>query len=244
MRAFLVLLVFSSACFGANELSSDGDFGPPNDGVGGAAAMCMTDQECVLASSKCCECPSFATRFDDPVATACESVDCPTMTCSATLRAACDVATFQCVLACEPLACPASCELGFAADEYGCLSCACAPPPATSTVCTKDTDCVETRADCCGCAAGGMDTAVLASEASRYDAGLNCPPMPACPGVNTCEVGAQPRCVQGSCELLTEPLPSNACGRADLPACPAGTVCTVNASDPANLYGVGTCAPP
>ena len=38
-------------------------------------------------------------------------------------------------------------------------------------------------------------------------------------------------------------LPDNACGRADLPACPEGEACYVNASDQATMHGVGICQP-
>lgn len=234
-----ILLVTVAACFGkANELATGAD-GIADGGSPGQALACMVDDDCVLVSAKCCECPTFATRKDDPIARACDGLDCPTTTCSETVQAACDPATFQCVVACQPLACNQTCENGYAADMFGCLSCECAPPVAAG--CTRDTDCVQTRADCCGCVAGGFDTAVLASDAQKYDQDLMCPASPACPGVNTCNPGDAPRCVQGQCALTAEVVPADACGRPDLAACPAGTTCVVNASDPANLYGVGIC---
>jgi hypothetical protein len=111
--------------------------------------------------------------------------------------------------------------------------------------CTVDSDCVQTRADCCGCARGGQDTAVLATGLTAFDGSLNCEMDPVCPGVDTCEPMAAPRCVQGRCELLaTDMLPAQACGRPDLPACPSGTVCTVNSDASANEQGVGVCGPP
>ena len=71
------------------------------------------------------------------------------------------------------------------------------------------------------------------------------PASPQCPAIDACEPGAAPACVQGRCELVTAAgLPPDACGRPDLPACPAGTVCTVNASDPGNVQGVGVCVQP
>jgi hypothetical protein len=51
------------------------------------------------------------------------------------------------------------------------------------------------------------------------------------------------RCVQGECALVSGALPANACGRADLAACPMGERCTVNANDQATMYGVGVCQP-
>jgi hypothetical protein len=49
--------------------------------------------------------------------------------------------------------------------------------------------------------------------------------------------------VQGRCELVDGELPAGACGRDGLAACPEGSICTVNASDRATMYGVGICLP-
>jgi hypothetical protein len=111
-------------------------------------------------------------------------------------------------------------------------------PPAGG--CTADTDCARTRADCCGCQRGGFDTAVLAANRATFDASLMCSAQPFCPGVDTCTADV-PTCVAGRCALVSPTLPAGACGRPDLPACPAGEVCIANASDQANMHGVGVC---
>jgi hypothetical protein len=116
---------------------------------------------------------------------------------------------------------------------------ACAP--ATPPACTKDLDCVESRADCCGCERGGNNTAVPATSRASYDAALGCTGNESCPEVSTCVVEETPQCAQGKCKLIAGPLPADACGRPDLAPCGDGKVCTVNASDPASKHGVGVC---
>jgi hypothetical protein len=145
-----------------------------------------------------------------------------------------------CVLACAPKVCSNSCPDGFALDPSGCLTCTCALL-ATPT-CTIDSDCVRTRADCCGCLRGGADTAVPSADQSAYDASLMCPAQPVCPQVDSCDPTMFPRCIAGGC-VLTTATPAGACGRPDLPACPPGSVCTINASDAATMQGVGVCLP-
>lgn len=218
----------------------DGDAGPGRP-ASEDHARCADDGDCVAAGATCCACPTFAVQADDPAVLACEGIPCPgDDSCAGNVRAACEAG--QCVLACVPMECPLDCPSGFAVDATGCLTCACAPGDLGG--CVEDTDCVQTRADCCGCAQGGEDTAVPAADLSAFDQSLQCPPAPACPSVDTCDADAAPRCVQGRCQLLTGELPSAACGRPDLPPCPAGTVCSVNTSDLANQYGVGVCSPP
>lgn len=220
--------------------------GVPDDGTGGVGggaglSSCTVDDDCATAAATCCECPTFAVGLGDPANRACDGVACPGQeTCPANVRAACDEG--QCVLACVAMACPAACPTGYALDPTGCLSCACAAPQLSG--CVVDTDCVQTRADCCGCARGGEDLAVLASERAAHDAALGCPAAPLCPSIDVCEPDAAPRCIQGRCELTGGSLPAGACGRPDLPECPAGTQCTINESDLANEYGVGVCGPP
>ena len=110
--------------------------------------------------------------------------------------------------------------------------------------CTTDTDCEEVEADCCGCALGGEDTAVLASDAASAKSGLNCPATPVCPGNDTCQPGAAPACVQSRCELLTpadRTPPANECGLPSDKPCQGTEVCTINAIGPANARGVGVC---
>jgi hypothetical protein len=243
VRSIVLLLLVCSGCFGGLEGSKalGGDdgigsgSGPPNSG-------CFQKSDCVPAATTCCECPTFATNAKDPNVLACAGVECPIDTvCPGNVEA--DCLDNQCVLTCAPTACATeTCPAGFATDANGCLTCSCAMSPGAGG-CVGDRDCVATRADCCGCQNGGTDTAVLASDASKFDTMLGCPQQPQCPGINTCTAGDTPRCVGGGCELLSVPPPPNACGRPDLPSCAAGEVCTVNASDPANLYGVGVCVP-
>ncbi len=246
VRTLLVTALFAlvTGCFGSSGVADFGNDKDPTVGGGGGfgPGRCGSAADCVLAAATCCECPTFASSIDDPTVQACTDVGCPANnTCADNVHADCS-SDGVCVLVCAPTQCSTDCAAGYATDPSGCLTCACAMP--ASDGCTKDADCVETRADCCGCHVGGIDTAVLGRDVMRFDAMLGCPADAACPGVDTCIAGDAPRCVQGQCELLPEGLPPNACGRPDLAACGAGTVCTVNASDPANLYGVGVCVPP
>ena len=142
------------------------------------------------------------------------------------------------MLACKPVTCAMSCADGYVIDASGCEECACAAP--SGGQCAGDGDCVRVRADCCGCAGGGQDTAVAASDAAAYDAQLMCPANPSCSGVDSCPPDESPACVQGACQLV-KPLPAGACGRSDLPACPAGQVCTLNVDDGATERGLGVC---
>jgi hypothetical protein len=127
-------------------------------------------------------------------------------------------------------------------------------PP--GVVCGQDSDCVQVPADCCGCARGGVDTAVPAAEADGFLGGLGCPEDPDCPDVDVCDPALVPRCIGGSCQLGSPPTdwgedagtgldPSGGvyCGTADYPPCPAGEVCCLNGAeyDDANSAGVGVC---
>jgi hypothetical protein len=235
----LAALAAPAACVGsvdrAESLNDDGDAGAASD------ALCRVDTDCVPAGPKCCGCPTFAVPRTDPVARACSNVGCPMSECAENVIARCSEG--RCELACAPRACELtgpSCAYGFAADLNGCLTCECAVPVADG--CTASADCAQTRADCCGCQEGGSDTAVLSRDKAAYDAMLMCPPTPACPGLDTCTADV-PTCVQGRCELVSPALPVGACGRSDLPPCPAGTECMVNVSDQANMHGVGVCSP-
>ena len=246
MRPLLfVLLVALAGCFGALDsraaTEDDGDGGGSGSGMGGASfEECRFADDCVPAGPKCCDCPTHAVPVDDPAQKACENVDCPLPTCGSPMEAACEGG--KCVLVCSPVACDsASCADGFATDANGCLTCQCAIP--TSTECNADNQCARVRADCCGCALGGNDTAVPAGSVTAWEQQLMCPANPSCPEVNTCAPDLAARCVAGECTLVAGLLPPNACGRPDLPACPQGEVCTVNASDPATMQGVGVCLP-
>lgn len=239
MRSPVLLLLAVTACLGKSDaLQANGG----DDKDGAPELACVDDTQCVAVAPTCCDCPTYATTTSDPLYQACADVMCPpSMGTCPPVTAACN-STGMCELRkCEPIQCPADCPGGYAPDVNGCLTCACAQPSGVG--CMTDTDCVETRADCCGCALGGMDTAVLKSDQPAYDAALGCPAAPTCPGINVCDASQGPHCVSGSCVLTANALPANACGRPDLPPCPAGTHCTVNASDPANMQGVGTCEP-
>lgn len=226
-----------AGCVGAAtfEDSAGDGAGAPN-----GIPSCRVDADCVPASDTCCGCPTFAVTRGDPYVRACENVDCPAAECAGNVTARCNEDA-RCELACKPLACDPSgpaCALGYAVDANGCLSCQCADPAPNG--CTADTQCVQTRADCCGCQQGGFDTAVLVADRPGFDAMLMCAAEPACPGIDTCTTD-EPTCVQGRCELVSPELPVGACGRADLPACTDGRSCLVNVSDQANMHGVGVC---
>ncbi|MDQ3368562.1 MAG: hypothetical protein M3680_24300 [Myxococcota bacterium] len=239
LKLAVVLLALLAGCFQSSglEASNADDEGPSP----GSFRGCDVDDDCTPAAATCCECPSFAVPTGDPLAGSCSDVDCPVRgEVCAPVTAVCDAGA--CVLACEPQQCSQSCENGYALDPSGCLSCECAPPVIGG--CTVNSDCVQTRADCCGCAAGGADTAVLAQERATFEAMLGCSSAPQCPGVDVCASAGTPQCVQGRCELLAGGVPPDACGRPDLAACPPGTVCTVNASDVANMQGLGVCKAP
>lgn len=246
--ALISLLVALCGCpvgadreqLGATE--DDGDNSGSGAGGGAPSVQCWVDDDCIPAGPKCCDCPTHAVPADDPSQRACLDVDCAPQQCGSPLEAACEMG--RCVLACAPVACAAdiSCPTGFATDANGCLTCECMAPTGVSE-CTADTDCVRTREDCCGCAMGGEDTAVPASQVATFDGSLMCPANPSCPGVDTCAANLEPRCVQGGCALVDGDVPSNACGRAGLAACASGESCYVNANDQATMHGVGVCQP-
>ncbi len=225
---------------GAGDPGDDG-FG---SGSGAPQSSCSTDMDCELAASSCCECPSFATNRFDPTNGACTGIACPNPpVCPGNVRAACDLAKNQCTVACVEMACPTStsnaCPDGYAIDPAtGCLSCECAAPDMVNG-CELDSDCVETREDCCGCARGGKDTAVLAADRATYDQMLFCPSNPQCPGTDTCDPASEPRCVQGACILTDAMLPANACAG---PGSCNGT-CIINRDPAASALGVGVCVP-
>jgi hypothetical protein len=237
MRGSVVLLVVLAGCEGSRVgIPTTGE-----SGSGGEILECRRDDECVAAGVKCCDCPEFAVPMSDASHRACDGVPCPSKHCPHNVRAACDDG--RCVLTCVPMACEQSCLFGYAADRSGCLTCECTLPVLTG--CILPSDCVEVRADCCGCARGGRDTAVLRDDASDYEAGLRCPATPQCPVANTCEAADEPQCIRGRCVLaVAERLPSNACGRIDLPPCGDGQVCVVNGHNlRVNKEGVGLCMP-
>jgi hypothetical protein len=209
------------------------------------AGECLADADCVPAGATCCDCPGHAVSVASGWAGACEEVSCQPPDGCAAVEAACEVG--RCVLRCAPVACDLACEAGFAADELGCLVCACAP--ASAVECAVDTDCVQAPADCCGCARGGVDTAVPAATREDHVAGLGCDGAAACPEVDVCEPGATPRCAGGRCVLANEAFDADPapwyCGTAEQPSCPTDWVCVLNdpESKEATAAGVGVCRP-
>jgi hypothetical protein len=237
--ALLVVLVAACQLGSGDRLASAGGGGGSGSGSSGASE-CSGDGDCTLAAATCCACPTFAVPQTDPAHLACADVTCPPNNCPNNVRATCTSNT--CTLTCVAMTCAQTCAAGFAVDATGCLSCTCA---SGATECMLDTDCTRVRADCCGCPRGGRDTAVPNSLAAQHDAALGCAANPQCPPVDTCPTDLAVRCVRGTCELVEGAggLPANACGRADLPACSAGTVCTVNSDPTATMAGVGVCLP-
>lgn len=240
MRFVVLMLALLGACQTTR-------FGGENGGGGGGSesgsgsdepAECGSAGDCALAATMCCECPAFAVPVEDPAHTACEDVQCtPAPTCPNNVTAAC--VTGRCVLACEQMACAASCADGYAIDSTtGCLSCTCAAPP--SPTCSVDSDCVRTRADCCGCLHGGEDTAVPTADQASFDASLDCPSNPTCPSADSCAAGLTARCVEGACELAPA-TPTGACGSASLATCPTGQACMINVDSMASQLGLGVC---
>jgi len=248
MRFSVAILCLASA-LAACPGGSSKDLAGADTSDGGAGGIppflsCNVDGDCAPAAATCCDCPTFAVNVADPSHRACTGVTCPPgrASCPDNVYATCN-AQSTCELACTPLVCVGSCAAGYAIDAAtGCLSCECATP--VQNGCTLDTDCVETRDDCCGCHFGGKDTAVLVADRSGYDSMLGCPPSPQCPVVNVCEAGAAPHCVAGACKLAaTAGIQGQTCGRGDLPACPGGYDCTVNKDPKASQIGVGVCVP-
>ncbi len=241
MRAALVL-VLVAACTSespnAETIMGDGG-GSDGGGNGGSIGECDIDSDCVAAGARCCDCPTFAMPVD-PDNNICAGVSCPmpNPSCLNDVHAAC--AQGQCVLACDVVECDQECPDGFAIDANGCSTCSCFA--VTDRTCNAGSDCTEVPADCCGCALGGSDTAVPSGDVASFQAGLDCPTSPSCPGVNTCQADLDPACVQGAC-ALQPPLPANACGRPDLAACGSGTICALNSDPVATAQGVGTCIP-
>jgi len=248
---FAFVLALVAACGGLADNAQDlpGDMGSGSGGFGSGsggtvANQCLTDNDCVLASSTCCECPTFALPATANQG-ACGQVTCPPSSCNDNVVARCDQNSNSCTLACKPLQCDVTCDNGFVIDTTGCLTCECAPVDPMG--CTSDDDCAEVPADCCGCALGGEDTSVLKADAASAIDNLQCPATPLCPGSYTCKPGAEPACVQSRCELLTpddRTPPANECGLTKDPACPMGEVCTINAIGPATARGVGVCLAP
>jgi hypothetical protein len=245
VRAVVVLWIATAVA--ACNAAADAGIDPGDDAMSPPpGAECARDTDCVLAGPTCCDCPETALPITSGWGEACEDVTCPlTPTCTAT-TARCNTTSGLCELACAVATCGASCPAGFLVDDFGCLGCACAPPGAGDPECDDAADCVRVRADCCGCANGGEDTAVPVVDADAFDDSLNCPPTPSCPGVDVCDPDAVVACRSSQCVLESGApidLPPNACGRDDLPPCPTGERCTINSDPEASQAGVGVCTP-
>jgi len=248
-RVVLLTLIFAAGCFQRSD--EVGLAAPPgdDDNLRGDAGIsptdpgsfpCTEDTDCVLAGATCCECPSFAVPVGFGGFGECNGVMCPMMPSCPAVEARCISNT--CTTTCAPLACDLTCADGFVTDAAGCLTCACAAPQPPDGGCQVDSDCVRVGADCCGCERGGTSTAVPASQVGAFQDMLGCPANPSCPGVNVCST-EEPRCLQGMCTLSSTTLPTDACGRPDLPACGPGETCVLNESPEASAGGVGACGP-
>lgn len=237
MRLALVLVLLAGC-----QLAAEQSDVAPGDDDSGVFAECESAMDCVLAASTCCGCGEYAMP-DRGLQDSCEDVECPEPEPGACPAVAAACVGGACTTACVEVACALSCEAGFATDAAGCLVCACAVASDPAPSCLVDDDCVAVPADCCGCARGGSDTAVPASEAAAFDDALDCDANAACPEVDVCDPSATPRCVSGRCALGGEPSDelSPTCGRPDLPVCPDGTVCVLNADPSASGQGLGTC---
>jgi hypothetical protein len=238
----LALIALLAGC----RLASDGVLASEDDSD--ASRECESAEDCVLAASSCCACPDFASP-DRELGASCDEVECPEpgAACPA-LEPVCDQGF--CTAVCAAVVCELDCAGGFVADDAGCLVCACAEaPPPQDVECGLDQDCVQLPADCCGCARGGQDTAVPADQAEEYSESLMCSDDPddgTCPEVDVCDPELAARCVAGRCALTADADDGEGddvtqCGTADLPPCPDGTVCVLNADDESTAEGVGTC---
>src|SRR5262245_54192088 len=77
MRFVALLFVLTGCVFSSSgELQTVGDPDEPPPPFGSQPGACASDDQCVLTSATCCECPSFATSIDDPKLEACGQVDC------------------------------------------------------------------------------------------------------------------------------------------------------------------------
>jgi hypothetical protein len=248
VRALAVVCVLAVVATGACDFAHGTLEGAPDDDADGVAPECATAADCIVASTTCCGCGEYAMP-DDGLADSCEDVPCdpdPSADCPPLIAACVDGV---CTTACQAITCDLSCPAGFAIDGAGCLSCQCASGPPSDAECSIDADCAQVPADCCGCARGGADTAVPVDQVTSFGESLMCPADPgdaACPEVDVCDPALAAHCEAGRCVLsdafdIDEVPPT--CGRPDLPPCPTGTVCVLNADSEASMEGLGTCQP-
>lgn len=252
----LCAAVLIAGCGAASGEDSADHAGDPDEGAAGEAAECAIDSDCTAAGDSCCECPTFAVPLSSGWDDSCEDVTGCETPASCPTEAACDQG--RCVLRCRAVVCAgdSSCEAGFARDADGCLTCECATPPAdTSPECDGDGDCVQVPADCCGCANGGVDTAVAADRADDFAEGLGCDTPVSCPGVDVCDRTQVAQCVAGTCRLVPQTdAPTDPdggpgggalrfCGTPELPPCGPQESCVVNDPDSpqASEMNVGVC---
>jgi len=246
-----------TGCHTASDQANGAIDPNPGGGGGSAPAECATAADCTLAGPSCCVCPTYALPVSSGWDQSCEDVTCNTPAADCPSAPACD--NGLCVLMCTPVACDGAtqCDAGFAREDAGCLTCSCAAgtDPQAPAGCTGDADCVEVPADCCGCARGGADTAVPASEADSFGNSLGCTGSATCPERDVCDPAATVRCVGGSCQLAPAPggggappdggpiSSPQACGGADLAPCPTGEACVVNDPDAPAGSNLGICRP-
>jgi len=253
--AATVLVVMWAGCFGSQSetASLDGADDPS------APPECFVNTDCVPAGPSCCDSWTHSVPGSTNWEQSCEDVNCPNNAVQPNAGAVCE--SGSCVLQCSPVVCDQTFTSGYASDSFGCLICESAgeTTPPSRAECVADTDCVRIAADCCGCANGGTDTAVAASDLDDYLGGLGCKSSPSCPGVDVCQADLAPRCLNNACALLPSPAPdlspdagtgvtggTTFCGSADLPPCAEGQVCVLNApgADDASMNGLGICQDP
>ncbi len=249
--ASLIFLLGVSQGMAVCELSANSETtaDAPTDGAepGGAPvqADCELPSACVLAASTCCECPSFAVPLSDGFVDSCEDVDCEASEICPAIVASCE--GNQCQVACAAVATENQCEFGFVRDSAGCLVDECDSGD-NVLACKQASDCQQIPSDCCGCARGGSEQAVLASAAAALLSELACTGQESCPEIDVCDSEEAPQCVAGACVLTsagpTDSPPSAAlCGTLALGLCSAGFTCLLNyaAEETASALGVGVC---
>ncbi len=255
MRRFLILCVLGGFAVGCRQDAEqagdlDGDSTDSGDGFDGndsgtEPGACATADDCVVVSASCCGCPDLAvlatSNAAGELAAACDEVECPEPPPGACAPVEVRCEDTACVLGCPSTVCELTCDAGFALDPgTGCQVCACADPALQE--CLVDDDCAQVPADCCGCGAGGADTAVPASDAAAAIDALGCDGSEACPGLDVCDPQLGPRCLSGSCQLAPgDRAAPPGCGAADA-GCPIGMVCVIG--DDADGNGLGECQLP
>ncbi len=237
-RPFIVSIAITAGCQTIGVQSSDefGDDDPRSE----APEICVSNSDCVLVASNCCDCPTFAAP--ESFGASCDEVECPGDNVCAPADAICD--SGQCELRCSVVATTQLCDRGFVVDEAGCTRDECVGTD-EATECTVAEDCVVVPADCCGCEQGGNDTAVPLGAEEEHIGGLMCDD-PVCPGFSTCE-GGSAGCLGGTCRYFPDAgiAPTAAfCGTLETGSCPADQRCVLNGTDfGTGIPGIGVCQP-